>query len=370
MNILMLVTRRQNRGAEVSAANLTKQLIEMGHFVMWVGLYSTNLNEVLEISKATTVDLTGQKKKILNFTKIKELRFLIKEYNIDIIQANGSDTLKYAVAASLFTNKPKIVYRNISHVSYWIKNNIIKRGIYRFLFKKIHAIASVSHAAAIEFAAVMKVNIDKIKVIKRGIPIKIHDKGKSRDEINLEFNLINTNKLIVWAGALSKEKNPLFALEVMKQLNTIRKDCTLIMAGAGPEETKVKELINHLQLDNVLLVGFCNDIHGLLAAADVLILTSFIEGVPGIVLEAAAQKTPTIAVDCGSTSEALLHNKTGFLIKKYDPIEFTESIDSLFKSEQLSLEFGDEALAHVNREHNGNRNANKFEALYQTLLSR
>jgi glycosyltransferase involved in cell wall biosynthesis len=370
MNILMLVTKRQNRGAEVSAANLTKQLIEMGHFVLWVGLYSTNLNEVLEIPKAKTVDLTGQKMKILNFTKIKELRFLIKEYNIDIIQANGSDTLKYAVAASLFIKKPKILYRNISHVSYWINNNIIKREIYRILFKSVDAIASVSHVAAIEFASVMKVSIDKIKVIKRGIPGKIYDKAKSRDEVNLEFNLINTNKLIVWAGALSKEKNPFFALEVIKQLNRIRKDCTLIMAGAGPEERKVKELINQLQLDNALLIGFCNDIHRLLAAADVLILTSFVEGLPGIVLEAAAQKTPAIAVDCGSTSEALLHNKTGLLIKKHDPIEFTEAIDSLFNSEQLSLEFGNEAMAYVDREHNENRNANKFAALYQTLLSR
>jgi glycosyltransferase involved in cell wall biosynthesis len=135
-------------------------------------------------------------------------------------------------------------------------------------------------------------------------------------------------------------------------------------------ELKVKELINQLQLDNVLLIGFCNDIHRLLAAADVLILTSFIEGVPGIVLEAAAQKTPTIAVDCGSTSEALLHNKTGFLIKNHDSIEFTQAIDRLFNSEQLSLEYGSEALAHIKREHNENRNANKFEALYQNLLSR
>jgi glycosyltransferase involved in cell wall biosynthesis len=333
-------------------------------------LYSTNLNDVLEIPKAKTVDLTGRKMKTLNFTKIKELRFLIKNYNIDIIQANGSDTLKYAVAASLFIKKPKIVYRNISHVSYWINNNLIKREIYRFLFKKVNAIASVSHAAAIEFGAVMNVSLDKIKVIKRGIPNKNYDKEKSRAEINLDFNLINTNKLIVWAGALSTEKNPSFALEVIHHLNAIRKDCTLIMAGSGPEEIKVKELINQLQLDNVLLIGFCNDIHRLLAAADVLILTSFIEGVPGIVLEAAAQKTPTIAVDCGSTSEALIHNKTGILVKTHNPTYFTEAIDLLFNSEQLSREYGNEAMAYVDREHNENRNANKFAALYQTLLSR
>jgi len=370
MRILMLVTKRQNRGAEISAANLTKQLIEMGHFVMWVGLYSINPNEVLEIPKAKTVDLTGKKSKILSISKTKELRFLLKKHNIDIIQANGSDTFKYAVASTLFLKKPKILYRNISHVSYWINNNIITREIYRILFKNADAIASVSQAAAIEFAAEMNVSLNKIQVIKRGIPVKIYDKGKSRDEINLEFNLINTNKLIVWAGALSKEKYPSFALEVIQLLNTIRKDCILIMAGAGPEEMKVKELINQLQLDNVLLIGFCNDIHRLLAAADVLILTSLIEGVPGIVLEAALQKTPSIAIDCGSTSEALIHNKTGFLVKTHNPIHFTEAIDLLFNSDQLAREYGNEAMAYVNREHNEHGNANKFEELYQTLLSR
>jgi glycosyltransferase involved in cell wall biosynthesis len=370
MNILMLVTKRQNRGAEISAANLSKQLIEMGHFIIWVGLYSPTNNDILEVGKAINLDLKGKKNKFLSLRKTIELRDLMNKYNVDILQANGSDTFKYAVAATLFLKKPKILYRNISHIGYWIKANNIKKEIYRLLFKKADAIASVSQAAAQEFSDLMNVSLDKIQVIKRGIPYILLNKEKSRNEIYAEFDLIATQKLIVWAGALSAEKNPLLALQIMKQLNKVRKDCTLIIAGVGPEEVKLIEFINRSQLTNVLLVGFSKDIHRLLAAADVLLLTSFIEGVPGIVLEAAAQKTPTIAVDCGSTSEALLHKKTGFLIKNHDPIEFTEAINRLFNSEQLSLEFGNEALAHVNREHNENRNANKFEALYQTLLSR
>ena len=366
----MLVTKRQNRGAEISAANLSKQLIEMGHFIIWVGLYSPTNNDILEVGKAINVDLNGKKNKFLSLRKTKELRDLMNKYNVDILQANGSDTFKYAVAATLFLKKPKILYRNISHIGYWIKANNIKKEIYRLFFKKADAIASVSQAAAQEFSDLMNVSLDKIQVIKRGIPYILLNKEKSRNEIYAEFDLIATQKLIVWAGALSAEKNPLLALQIMKQLNKVRKDCTLIIAGVGPEVGKLIEFINRSQLTNVLLVGFSKDIHRLLAAADVLLLTSFIEGVPGIVLEASIQQTPTVAVDCGSVSEAVVHNKTGLLLKTYDPDKFTEAIDKLLNTEQLSYELGKQAMDYVCREHNENSNANQFATLYQNLLCR
>jgi glycosyltransferase involved in cell wall biosynthesis len=369
MNILMLVTTRQNRGAEISAANLANQLIEMGHFILWVGLYSPKKNDVLDVVNATTFDLQGEKHPILSFSKTNELRALLTKYDIDIIQANGSDTFKYAVAASLFLEKPKILYRNISHVSYWMKNRLIRLAFYRQLFKKADAIVSISNSAAQDFLDIMKVDKDCLKVIKRGIPNKALNKIESRQEVNVEFKLTNSQKLIIWAGALSPEKNPLFALQIIKYLNSVRSDCTLMIVGTGSEEIKLREKINELQLNNVILTGFRSDIQCLLAASEVLILTSFVEGIPGVVLEASIQQTPTIAIDCGSVSEALIHNKTGVLIKPHNEKQFGDAIHLLLNSEVQRQEFGYNALEYVSENYNEIGNANKFVELYKKLLS-
>ena len=47
LTILMLVTKRQYRGAEISAYNLSKALLEKGHKIIWIGLY--NSDEKIEL---------------------------------------------------------------------------------------------------------------------------------------------------------------------------------------------------------------------------------------------------------------------------------------------------------------------------------
>ena len=71
-------------------------------------------------------------------------------------------------------------------------------------------------------------------------------------------------------------------------------------------------------------------------AADVLVLPSIIEGLPGVLLEGMYCKTPVIAYNVGGVSE-IITAQTGFLIPKNDETSFADSIIKGFKEPNAEL---------------------------------
>lgn len=130
--ILQLVTKRQYRGAEVFAAELSGLLADAGHTV-YSQDYKAPAN-TLTARSVVNIDLDGSKSPFsvgLLFKLIKP----IKKIKPDIIQANGSDTLKYAVFAKLVNPRLNIVYRNISMVSSLTRNSL-KEHLTGFCLKR------------------------------------------------------------------------------------------------------------------------------------------------------------------------------------------------------------------------------------------
>lgn len=364
----MLVTKRQKRGAEVSAANLSIQLQEMGHTVIFTGLYQPS-TDIIDINGIVTEDLGGTDNVFFSYNKLRHLLNLIKKHDVNIIQANGSDTLRYAVAATFINRQVKLVYRNISKISYWINGSTTKKIYNRFLFKRVDAVASVGNHSANDLIATLKISPEKVNVIRRGIPIHLVNKKEARCKIAEEISINKDKTILVWAGALSREKNPLFMMEVMSMLQKMKIPCFLILAGVGYEESKIKAVIEKNQLNNIQLVGYRSDISELLAAADLLVLTSNIEGVPGIVLEAAIQQTPAIAINRGGVAEAILDGKTGLLLQNHDVQLFANAIEQLINNRELRINFGNSASEWVKKEFNEAQNAEAFSKLYHSIVS-
>ena len=141
MKIIQLVTKRQYRGAEVFAAELSSILGKRGHDILFVGLYPPPKN-VLSAQHSQNIDLNGRKRWLSIGLLLKLIR-LIRNTRPEIIQANGSDTLKYVVMAKLFLPKLKITYRNISMVSSWTKGNSTKKKLNQLLFNKVDKVVLI-----------------------------------------------------------------------------------------------------------------------------------------------------------------------------------------------------------------------------------
>ena len=83
--------------------------------------------------------------------------------------------------------------------------------------------------------------------------------------------------------------------------------------------------------------------------ADVLVLSSYSEGMATVLLEAMQAGTPSIATDVGASREVVINEKTGWLIQPGSAILVAEAIQqAAAMKEEEYLRFSGNCLAHVN----------------------
>lgn len=369
MRILQLVTKRQYRGAEVFAANLSKELISLGHTIFFAGLYKNNSN-ILEVEGAENIDLSEDKTGNFSLSLVRSIVKLIKESDPDVIQCNGSDTLKYMIAASYMIKKKPIVYRNISTISEWLGSDI-KLSVYKKIFSKVDHVTSVGSESIQDLIKTLDYPERQTSVIRRGIPNKKIEGLNYSDKLKSELKLEEKDKIVMHVGNFSPEKNHKFLVEIFSDLQKSHPHIKLICVGDGVTFESIKNEVKEKGLDqSIFLLGFRKDIPELLSAADCIVLSSLVEGVPGVILEAAVQEKPAVASNVGGVKEVLLDGKTGFIIDDFEKNTFKSRLVEICDKDELRLQLGKNARKLVVEQFNPVKNAKKFETLYAKLAGK
>ena len=130
-------------------------------------------------------------------------------------------------------------------------------------------------------------------------------------KINFQKKFNKKNLLLTTICRLSKEKKVHEIIYALKFLN--QKNIKLNIIGNGPEKKKLFNLINKLALSNqVKLLGQKRNIFKYLLKTDLYINSSYFEGFPNSVVEAASFGIPIISSQShGGINEILLNGKCG-----------------------------------------------------------
>ena len=130
------------------------------------------------------------------------------------------------------------------------------------------------------------------------------------------FSHLNTSKpplfTCVFGGRLSPEKNPLFLVDLAKSLLS-EYNFMIHVAGEGPlKEELIRSISDNKLSDHFVILGHVDDIAPLLAESHCVLIPSLWEGMPLILLEAAAAGIPVIATPVGNIA-FLLNKENGFI---------------------------------------------------------
>ncbi|MBZ9631484.1 glycosyltransferase [Salegentibacter sp. LM13S] len=356
MKILHLIQKPQHRGAETFTCQLAKHQKDLGLQVKIASIFKgdANLNWEDEI-----INLGGNpNSRFIDYKAWRNLNQLIKDFKPDFIQANAGDTLKYAVfSKNIFGWKTPIVFRNASEVGRYLKSSLQKK-LNLYLYKNIAGVASVSQASKTDLLSHFPFLKDKTRVIPIGLEEKeLHN--------SFEFKP-NLFKHIVHVGGFSFEKNHKGLLNIFKIINSNKKNVKLHLIGDGPLREEIEILVKNEGLTNeVKFYGFVNNPLDYISAADVLVLPSIIEGLPGVLLEAMYCRTPVVAYDVGGIKE-IVDEKTGALIKQGDESAFALALTKSI--EEPNLEQIQNAYNYVTREFVNFKIAERFVELYTKIL--
>jgi glycosyltransferase involved in cell wall biosynthesis len=145
---------------------------------------------------------------------------------------------------------------------------------------------------------------------------------------------------IVAAGSLKEAKdfpNLIRGFARLRQERTAR----LLVLGEGPLRGELEALVASLDLqDSVFMPGHVPDPYPYLAHADLFVLSSAYEGLPGVLLEALVAGVPVVSTDCPSGPAEILENgKYGSLVRVGDPAALAaamgEALDAPVDREML-----------------------------------
>jgi glycosyltransferase involved in cell wall biosynthesis len=120
---------------------------------------------------------------------------------------------------------------------------------------------------------------------------------------------------------------------------------------------------------NIQFMGERDDVPRLLAAADFAVLSSWEEGFSNVILEAMSAELPMVVTRVGGNPEAVLHERTGFVVPPRDPSALGEAVLRLARDPGLRERFGRAGRARVEQEFSVERCVALHQALYEELIA-
>jgi glycosyltransferase involved in cell wall biosynthesis len=156
------------------------------------------------------------------------------------------------------------------------------------------------------------------------------------------FNTPEDAPLILWLGRMAYEKGPDIAVRAMAAVP----EAYLWMAGAGPFEEEVKKLSAQMGVSGrIRFLGWRDDIHALLKAADIFVRSSRGEGL-GNVLDAWANGLPVISVRSEDANRVITDGRSGLLFAKEDAAALALALKSLISDRDFAARQGKAGQQH------------------------
>jgi glycosyltransferase involved in cell wall biosynthesis len=126
--------------------------------------------------------------------------------------------------------------------------------------------------------------------------------------------------LVVCVANFRPEKNHPLLIQAAVEVVRTRADALFLLAGDGPLQEHVTREIERCGLDgHVRVLGRVRQASRLVAAADLLVLSSHYEGLPVVVMEALAAGVPVVSTEVGGIPELISSGWNGILTEPESP---------------------------------------------------
>jgi len=238
--------------------------------------------------------------------------------------------------------------------------------------RKAKGIFPVSHYSS-NIASSFGVNIDRIKVIPNGVNTEIFKPAIKNKLKGHTPTLLTVARLDLHKG----HDRVLEALALLKKEGVVP---NYVIVGTGDEETRLRKMVFELGLESqVSFVGYVpsTDLPAWYSNSDIFVMASreikdrldLIEGFGISFLEASASGLPVIAGNSGGVSDAVMDNKTGFLVNPNDPSDIARAIKKIITNPALAEDLGRSGRQWTETEMNWDKVAIRLYGAIQILMS-
>lgn len=175
---------------------------------------------------------------------------------------------------------------------------------------------------------------------------------------------------LVCVGRLCEQKGQLLLVQAVNQLRNQGVSIKLVLVGDGEHRSPIERLIQHYQLaDQITITGWASgaDVQRHLLASRAMVLPSFAEGLPVVIMEALALGRPVISTYVAGIPELVKPGVSGWLVPAGSMTDLAQAIQSVLEtpSDRLST-MATAGRQYVQKHHNAVQEAQKLVHHFQT----
>jgi glycosyltransferase involved in cell wall biosynthesis len=286
---------------------------------------------------------------------------------IDLFHTHGGVAGLYGRLAAKKAGIPAVVHtlHGIHYLHY--RNPLLKWAfivLERRLSRFTDAVIFVSQADLRKGMKLRLAPAGKARLIRNGIDpagiIPGFDRAAKKSQLGSDGR-----PLVVAVSRLHRQKGLKYLLRAVPLIREEIPAVKVVIAGGGPLESKLASAMKRLRIgESATLLGERKDAREVLAAADVFVLPSLWEGLPYVLVEAAALGKPIVATDIDGVREVVRSGETGVLVPPRDPGGLAAALILLLRDRDLAGKLGERARRDIPSAFALERMVRETEALY------
>ena len=214
----------------------------------------------------------------------------------------------------------------------------------------------------------------KAGVVKEERTVVIRGSGVNLKEFPYQEYIESDNPVILFTSRLLREKGIIDFIEAARILKTEGVQARFQIAGNVCEDnarSMTRAEMQKFHDDGVIeWLGQCDDMPDLLARSMMVVLPSYYgEGVPKVLLEAAAIGRPIVTCDAPGCREAVEHEVNGLLVSPQSPEELAEAMKGLINDPERRKYYGKAGRKRVEEDFHVDSVVSRTMDVYDYLLA-
>ncbi|HYF38301.1 MAG TPA: glycosyltransferase [Gemmatimonadales bacterium] len=369
MKILLLSTSMGMGGADKLLLTAARAMQGHGHAVRIVSL--TPLGPMGQEARSLGIptDSLEMRRGVPDVRALFRLARMAREWCPDVVHSHMVHANLMARALRLLVRVPVLV----STIHNIYEGGALLMAGYRLTNGLVDHITIVSEAAAERFVNERIVPRELLTVVPNGVDTDLFAQipAGSREALRAEWGVGNE---FVWlaVGRFEIAKDYPNMLRAFARVRESMSGARLMLVGRGSLQNETQQLVTELGLESsVRFLGVQSQIPAIMNAADGFVLSSAWEGMPMVLLEAAAAGLPIVATQVGGNHEVVREGESGYLVPPRDADALAAAMQRLMRlSESERRAMGARGREYVRTHYGLHRVADRWEGLYQEVLGR
>jgi glycosyltransferase involved in cell wall biosynthesis len=306
-----------------------------------------------------------------HFPIVAKLNHFLRENNIQVVFSDYH-SLPFIVPAGERNNIPVIW----NAMGWWFPIHRWQRDFYEHRVGKILAITGAVKDRLL--GTPPKLPPELIDVIIPGVDPETQQPKIDGSPVREKLGISPDIPLVAMVARFQNVKGHEYFIDAARLILKAVPDARFAVAGENvfsvtKDETYKQNILltvrnNPLLRDRITYLGFWPDAREVIAAADVMVCSSWFESLSMVALESMAMEKPIVSTKVGGPAETIVDGVTGYLVEPRNSKAIAERVIELLRDPALRRRMGKAGRLHVSQNFSAHHYAEEISAVIESMV--